>query len=212
MSDTAIRHDARQHDVRVTGRHMDVGEAFRLRINERLAEIVDKYHDPARSWSAHVIVEKSKVERTDRRFTADCTIRLGNGQTLHGEGQGVDADPAFAEAAERVEKRMRRHHRRIKEHRGHRKGPGPEAIEMAYAVLTAPQEDGEVADDFAPTIVAESVKQAQRMSVADAVLSLDMGDAPVLVFRNAKDDGVNVVYRRNDGHVGWIDMGARGAG
>ena len=201
MSDVAV-----QHDVRVTGRHMDIGDAFRTRISERLAELVEKHHDPSRPWSAHVIMEKLKTERSEHRFTADCTIRLSNGQTLHGEGRSHDPDPAFMDASERVEKRLRRHKRRLKEHRGHRKGPGPEAVEMAYAVLTAPQEDGEVAEDFAPAIVAESVKEARPMSVADAVLSLDMGDTPVLLFRNAKNDAVNIVYRRNDGNVGWIDM------
>lgn len=201
MSQTAI-----QYDVRVTGRHMDVGEAFRVRVADRLAEIVEKYHDPSRAWSAHVIMQKRKVERSEHRYHADCTIRLASGQVLHGEGQGHDADPAFADAAERVEKRMRRHHRRLKEHRSHRKGLGPEAIEMAYAVLTTPKEDAEVEEDFAPAIVAESVKEARSMSVADAVLSLDMGDAPVLVFRNCKDEALNLVYRRNDGNVGWIDM------
>lgn len=196
-----------EHDVRVTGRHMDVGDAFRIRITDRLAEIVDKHHDLSRAWSAHVIIEKLKVERSEHRFTADCTIRLADGQTLHGEGRSHDPDPAFHDAAERVEKRLRRHKRRLKEHRGHRKGPGPEAVEMAYAVLTAPHEDSEVEEDYAPAIVAESVKEARELSVADAVLSLDMGDAPVLVFRNAKDGGVNLVYRRTDGNVGWIDMG-----
>ena len=201
MSDTMV-----QHDVRVTGRHMDVGDAFRIRISDRLAEIVDKHHDASRAWSAHVIVEKSKVERSEHRYTADCTIRLANGQTIHGEGRSHDPDPAFVDAAERVEKRLRRHKRRLKEHRGHRKGPGPEAVEMAYAVLTSPGQDADVEEDFAPMIVAESVKEARPMSVADAVLSLDLGDAPVLLFRNVKDDGVNVVYRRTDGHVGWIDL------
>ena len=205
MSDTAT-----EHDVRVTGRHMEIGDAFRIRIAERLAEIVDKHHDASRAWSAHVIMEKLKVERSDQRYTADCTIRLANGQTLHGEGRSHDPDPAFADAAERVEKRLRRHKRRLKEHRGHRRGPGPEAVEMAYAVLTSPTPDADVEEDFAPTIVAESVKEARHMSVADAVLSLDMSDSPVLLFRNAKDDAVNVVYRRNDGNVGWIDLSRTG--
>ena len=190
-------------DVRVSGRHMEIGDAFRERIEDRVAELVAKHYDPSRNWSATVTVEKSS-----KRFTAEINVRLDHADTLHAEGQAHDPHAAFDEAAERAEKRLRRHKRRLKEHRG-RGGPGPEAIEMAYRVLTAPAEDDEdVADDFAPTVVAESVKSVRTMSVSSAVLALDMGDAPVLVFRNAKDDHVNVVYRRADGHVGWVDTSA----
>ena len=190
-------------DVRVSGRHMEIGDAFRERIEDRLAEIVGKHYDMDRTWSATVTVEKSS-----KRFTAECNLRLDHANTLHAEGQAHDPQVAFDEVAEKIEKRLRRHKRRLKEHRG-RGGPGPEAIEMAYRVLTAPSEDDEeVSSDFAPTVVAESVKSVMTMSVSSAVLALDMGDAPVLVFRNAKDDHLNIVFRRADGHVGWLDTSA----
>lgn len=187
-------------DIRIAGRHMDIGDAFRERIEDRVAEMVGKHFEQHDDWSATVTVEKSA-----KRYDAECIVRLDHGATFQAQGSAHDPVASFEEAAERVEKRLRRHKRRLKEHRSHRKGPGPEAIEMAYAVLTAPPEDDEVSADFVPTVVAESMREVTTMSVADAVLALDMGDAPVLVFRNSKDDAVNLVYRRADGHVGWVD-------
>ena len=186
-------------EIHISGRHMEIGDAFRGQIEERLGEIMQKHFD-GRGWSAHVAVAKNS-----KRFDCECTVHLDQGAVLNAEGQAHDPVPAFEEAAERVEKRLRRHRRRLKEHR-RRGGPGPEAIEMAFRVLTSPaQDDEEVAEDFSPTVVAESAKSVSKMSVADAVLALDMSDQPVLVFRNSKDDRVNLVYRRADGNVGWID-------
>ena len=195
--------DARSDvDVRVTGRHMEIGDAFRERIEDRLADIVLKHFEGHDSWSASVTVEKA-----NGRYAAECIVRLDHGAQFQAEGKEHDPIPAFEEAAERLEKRLRRHKRRLKEHRPSRKGPGPEAIEMAYAILTAPpEEDEEVDADFAPTVVAEQAQSVMTLSVSSAVLALDMGDAPVLVFRNAKDDAVNLVYRRADGHIGWMDV------
>lgn len=187
-------------DIQVTGRHMSIGEAFRTRITERLEDVVAKHVGAHDDWSASVTVDKNAS-----RYDAECIVRLDHGGAFQAQGQAHDPDAAFEEAAERVEKRLRRHKRRLKEHRSHKKGLGPEATEMAYRVLTAPAEEGEVEPDFAPTIVAESVRTIRSMTVAEAVLALDMGDVPVLVFRNAKSDAVNLVYRRGDGNIGWLD-------
>ena len=203
----ASERDESELNVRITGRHMDIGSAFRERIEDRLAEIVDKHFQENDNWTGNVTVEKSNGQ-----FAAECIVTLGHGATFQAAGRAHDPIPCFEEAAERLEKRLRRHKRRLKEHRPSRKGPGPEAVEMAYAILTAPpEEDEEVSDDFVPTIVAESVRSPQSMTVSSAVLALDMGDAPVFVFRNAKDDAVNLVYRRGDGHIGWMDLSTAGS-
>ena len=201
--------DIANADVRVTGRHMEVGDAMRVRIAERLTEMLEHYYgtDAGDGWRADVTLTRADREKDRGRFCADITIHLERGGRLEATGRAHEADPAFEEAAERVEKRLRRHRRRLKGHRAPRKGFGPEAIEMAYAVLTAPPEEGEIEDDFAPAIVAESVNRAETHTVASAVMALDMGDAPVLVFRNAKDERINLVYRRADGNVGWLDTG-----
>ena len=204
-----IAGDGVEADVRVTGRHMEVGDAMRARITERLVEMLEHYYgtEAGDGWRADVTLTRADREKDQGRFCADVIIHLERGGRLEATGRAHEADPAFDEAAERVEKRLRRHRRRLKAHRAPRKGPGPEAIEMAYAVLTSPPEDGEIEPDFAPAIVAESVDRAETHTVASAVMALDMGEAPVLVFRNAADERVNIVYRRADGNVGWLDTG-----
>lgn len=193
-------------DIRLTGRHMEVGDAMRVRASDRIAEMVGKYYGED-GWRADVTLTRADREKDAGRFHAEIIVQLDHGGRLVAVGRAHEAGPAFEEAADRVEKRLRRHRRRLKDHRGHRKGPGPEAIEMAYAVLTAPPEDGEIEPDYSPAVVAESVEGAETHTVASAVIALDMGDAPVLVFRNAADERLNLVYRRSDGHIGWLDTG-----
>jgi hypothetical protein len=105
----------------------------------------------------------------------------------------------------RIEKRLRRYHRRLKEHRSERADDRP-AVEVANYVIAAPEPESDVEiDGFTPVIIAESATALKRLSVSDAVTELDMTGAAVLVFRHAAHGGINVVYRRSDGHVGWID-------
>jgi Sigma 54 modulation/S30EA ribosomal protein C terminus len=105
----------------------------------------------------------------------------------------------------RVERRLRRYHRRLKEHRSDRLD-GRAALEAASYIIAAPEQDSEAElDGFTPVIIAESTTMLKQLSVSDAVMELDMTGAPVLVFRHAAHGGINIVYRRADGHFGWID-------
>jgi len=184
--------------VRVSGKHMEIGESFRTRIEDQITGAVRKYYDGG--FSSHVIVEKS-----GSRFTADCKIHLDTGVVLHATGEAQDPQPAFDAAAERVEKRLRRYKRRLKDH--HANGQQTNA-DLAYAVVDSANDDvEEVPLDYAPAIIAESTKQLVTMTVARAVMALDMTDERILMFRNAGNDALNVVYRRDDGNIGWIDAG-----
>jgi len=184
--------------LRISGKHMEIGDAFRTRIQERVTDAVAKYFDGG--FSGHVTVEKS-----GSRFAADCVIHLDTGLTLQAAGQGQDPHPAFDAAAERIEKRLRRYNRRLKSHNAGT-GNGSASIDMPYRVMEAlPDEDEEMPADYAPAIVAESVLSARSMSVASAVIELDTKDSPVFIFRNAGSDQLNIVYRRPDGNIGWID-------
>lgn len=184
--------------VRVSGKHMEIGESFRTRIEDQITGAVRKYYDGG--FSSHVIVEKS-----GSRFSSDCKIHLDTGVVLHATGEAQDPQPAFDAAADRVEKRLRRYKRRLKDH--YANGQQTNA-ELAYAVVdSAGDEAEEVPADYAPAIIAESTKQLVTMSVANAVMTLDMTDERILMFRNAGNDALNVVYRRDDGNIGWIDAG-----
>jgi ribosomal subunit interface protein len=182
--------------VRVSGKHMEIGDSFRQKIEGQIGEAITKYFDGG--YSSQVIVEKS-----GSRFSADCKVHLDTGIVLHAAGESNDPQGSFDAAAERIEKRLRRYKRRLKDHHGNASGNG---IEIAYTVMDRiPDETEEVPEDFAPTIVAESTKQLKTMTVASAVLALDMTDEPVLLFRSPGKEELNIVYRRNDGNIGWID-------
>jgi ribosomal subunit interface protein len=193
-------------NLRISGKHMDIGEAFRARIEERVGEALGKYFDG--NASGHVVVSKAGTSKTGARFSADCTLHLDTGLTLQTTGAAADPTPAFEAAADRLEKRLRRYKRRLKAHPTG--SNGGDAVDVAYRVVAGfdEDEDEEVPEDYAPAIVAESTVALKTMSVASAVVELDAKDSPVVVFRNPASQGVNVVYRRPDGNIGWIDPSA----
>lgn len=182
--------------LRISGKHMDIGDAFRTRIEARIGETIDKYFDGG--FAGHVTVAKS-----GSRFTADCMIHLDSGAALQATSDAQDPIVAFEGAAERLEKRLRRYKRRLRS----RSFNGSATTDIAYTVMAAIAEDDEdeVPEDYAPAIVAELTMALKTMTVASAVVELDTKESPVFVFRNAGNDHVNIVYRRPDGHIGWID-------
>jgi ribosomal subunit interface protein len=183
--------------LRISGKQMDIGDAFRTKIEGRVGEAVSKYFDGG--YAGHVTVEKSGA-----RFTADCMVRLDTGIALQATGQAQEPQLAFDAAAERIEKRLRRYKRRLKSHSP--AASGADGVDLDYRVMApVADEDDEVPEDYAPAIVAESSMSLRTMSVASAVIELDLKDSPVFVFRNASNEHVNIVYRRPDGNIGWID-------
>ena len=175
---------------------MEIGDAFRSRIEGRIGETIEKYFDGG--FSGHVTVEKSGP-----RFSADCVIFLDTGMGLQAAGQAYDPQAAFEAASDRIETRLRRYKRKLRSYDGAANGRGED---VAYRVMApVPEEDEEVPEDYAPAIVAESTVALKTMSVARAIIELDTKDSPVFVFRNAGNDQVNIVYRRADGNIGWID-------
>ncbi len=197
---------------RVSGKNLDVGDALRARINERIAQAMGKYFDGG--YSGH-----ATVTRDGFGFRTECAIHLDSKVTLQAEGHASDAYASADQAALRIEKRLRRYHRRLKDHRADRSEGRSEghsedlaAAEAASYVIAAPEPDGEAElDGFTPVIIAESTTRLKHLSVSDAVMELDMTGAPVLVFRHVAHGGINVVYRRADGHFGWIDAPAAAA-
>lgn len=176
---------------------MDIGDAFRTRIEGRIGEAIEKYFDGG--FSGHVTMVKS-----GSRFSADCMIRLDTGTSLQAAGEAQEPTAAFDAAAERFEKRLRRYKRRLKSYSP--KGGNGVVMDIAYTVMAPLAEDEEdLPGDYAPAIVAESSVALKTMSVASAVIELDTSDNPVFVFRNAGNEQINIVYRRPDGNIGWID-------
>jgi ribosomal subunit interface protein len=183
---------------RVSGKNLDVGDALRERVSERIAEAMGKYFDGG--YSGH-----ATLKRDGFGFRTECAIHLDSKITLHAEGMAADPYASADQAALRIEKRLRRYHRRLKDHRPERFDAGG-TVDAASYVIAAPEEESDAPiDGFTPVIIAESTTALKQLSVSDAVTELDLTGAPVVVFRHAAHGGINVVYRRADGHFGWID-------
>jgi len=184
---------------RVSGKNIDVGEALRARISERIDELMTRYFD--RGYSGHATVGKEGFG-----FRTECTIHLDSGLVLQAEGLAADAYSSADQAALRIEKRLHRYRGRLKSHPT-RAGDAREPLASVDApsyVIAAPDHDEEVVD-FNAAVIAESTTALATLSVSEAVMELDMTGAPVVVFCHAASGRVNIVYRRPDGNIGWID-------
>jgi len=187
--------------LQVTGKHIDAGEAFKTYISDKISSSLEKYIGS--EISGHVRLEKKRG-----RFRTDFSLRLPTGLVLEAHAEAPDAYASADAAVERLETRVRRYKRRLKDHHnGH--GSGSKAAEFVArdAVVRADEDEASGAESApgAPVIIAESEREIRQLSVGEAVMRLDLTDAPFLVFRNAGHGGLNVVYRREDGHIGWID-------
>ena len=186
--------------VRVSGKQMEIGETFRQRIEDRIQDAVTKYFDGG--YSGQVVVTKSQS-----RFAADCLVHLDTGANLHAAGEANDPQVAFDTAFERVEKRLRRYNRKLKQHRRHGNGEDGAGAEPEGSAVLAEYE--EQPEEFSAPVIAETAEVLRQMSVEQAVLELDITQADVVMFRHAGHGGLNVVYRRADGNIGWIDPALR---
>ncbi len=195
--------------IQVAGRQMEVGEALRTRIEGELADGVGKYFN--RATDAVVTVGKSGgAKNGGTGIEVDCTVHLSSGISLQAEGHGGDAHSAFGDALSKLEKRVRRYKRRLRNH--HSNGKSALPAENAAAYVLAPSQEDEEADagaaagvEAAPLVIAETTVSVRTMTVSTAVMQLDLSETPALLFRNAAHGGLNLVYRRADGNVGWVD-------
>ena len=182
--------------IQVTGKNLDVGEALRSYVQERVVHTVEKFI--GREPAGHVRIEKEHGE-----FRTNCTIHLWQGMSLEAHGLAPDAYQSADRACERLEKRVRRYKRRLKRHGGG-ETPRKQTAATSY-VIQASQEEREESDEDNPIIIAEAETPVHEMAVSDAVMQMDLSDQSFVVFRNASHGEINVVYRREDGNIGWID-------
>ena len=183
--------------LRVSGKNLDIGEALRSQVQARMAGALSKYFDGG--YSGHVT-----VTRDGGGFRTDCVLHLTSGMTLEASGAAGDAYASFDQTAGRIENRLRRYRQRLKDRSGTaaRTSPG---LEVPYSVLEAPSDAAVEEESYHPIVVAETTKPLHRLSVSDAVMQLDLTGAAALVFIHASTGRVNVVYRRGDGAIGWVD-------
>jgi ribosomal subunit interface protein len=183
--------------VTVTGKQIDVGEALRHHAEAALEAVADKYF--SNPIEAHVV-----FSREAHLIRCDLQVHVGRGILVRSEGEGSDAYAAFDSAGERIEKRLRRHKRRLRDHRAGEKRR-TRAARPASAPRPAEDADESSSADGRPVVVAEMEMPILDLSVSEAAMRLDLADLPALLFRNSAHGTINVVYRRRDGNIGWID-------
>ncbi len=183
--------------IQVSGRQIDIGDALRHHVSERLSAGVAKYFD-------NVIDAAVTFSREGHGYRCDCAVHGSAGINLFAEASAGDIYASFDLAAERMEKRLRRYKRRLKDHKA--RGPRDmDALSGRSYVLDGGNDETEEHEGAEPAIIAESAAEVAAMTVGEAVMRLNLSNAPVFVFRNGKSGGVNIVYRRPDGHIGWVD-------
>jgi len=183
--------------VQITGKNVDVGEALKSHIKSRLNQDVVKYFDD--DANGHVTIAKEGGE-----FRSDCSLVLRSGISLQSHGQSADAYASFDIAAEKLEKRLRRYTRRLKSHRNKRSSPVG-SIEFPVFVISPDGDEEKEASNENPVIIAETSTEIQDLTVSEAVMKMDISDMPFIIFRNGRNHSLNIVYRRDDGNIGWID-------
>ncbi|NCP10602.1 MAG: ribosome-associated translation inhibitor RaiA [Sphingomonadales bacterium] len=186
-------------DIRVSGHQMDTGDALRTHVSDRMNAIAEKYF--ARAISAHATFGKAPHDAID----CDIVAHVMQGLVIKGHGRAREAHAAFEAAAERVEKQLRRYMRRLKDRHGAGNGASVDDIpsNAGYTVFGADNDQEEAGD--APVIVAETRVDIPDAAVADAVMMLDLRNTNALLFRNAQTGIHNMVYRREDGSIGWVE-------
>ncbi len=191
--------------IRVSGKDIDIGESLQTHVNQALGETLAKY--AGRPTDATVT-----FLRDGHLFGCEIFVHLSTGLVVQANGTAGEIYPAFEAARERMAKQLRRHKRRLKDH--HRDRAEPVDTSPASSFVLAPFNEDEddalegeagLDGDQGPTIIAEMETKVPSLTVGEAVMQMELSHAPVLVFRNEKGGAINVVYRREDGNIGWID-------
>ena len=182
----------------ISGKQIDIGEALQIHVKNELGAIVQKYAE--RPTDAQVIFSRNAHE-----YVCETVIHLSTGLTAQAKAHATEIYAAFDSCCEKMEKQLRRYKRRLKDHHRDRSQPVELSEASAYILASSEDESGQEPDTLQPIIVAEMETKIPSLSVGEAVMQMKLAGAPVLIFRHEKHAGVNVVYRREDGNIGWID-------
>ena len=192
--------------LRVSGKSISVGDALRGRVSERTEEVLRKYFDG--NYSGHITLSKDGFG-----FRTDCALHLDSGITLEADSIATDAYASADQALLMIERRLRRYKSRLKDRSARKAHAASAALAEMVAptldapsyVIEAPAEGDEEMAAYSPVIIAEDTTSLKRLSVSEAVMELDLSGAPCLIFQHGVSGRVNVIYRRADGNIGWID-------
>ncbi len=186
----------------ISGKSIDIGESLSEHVKETLTDIVEKYAQ--RPTNAVIVFSKDRYE-----FAVEVTVHLSTGLNVNAAGKASDIYGAFALASQKIEKQLRRYKRRLKNHHSVRQTPVEFTGVSSYIIASENGGDSfdeaEEPETLNPAIIAEMETKIKSLSVGEAVMQMELTDSPVLMFNNDASGTLNVVYRRNDGNIGWID-------
>jgi ribosomal subunit interface protein len=183
--------------IKVTGKNLDIGDALRDHVTGRLLQLQQKYFEG--TVHGHVTLERQRTA-----FQTDCTLHLATGLVLQAHGEAAEAHPSFDSAAQHLEKQLKRYKQRIKDHQKTRRRPVRQMEAQSY-IISAPEDHEFEPADLSPVVIAESPTNVPELTVGEAVMQLDISNIPFVMFRNSGHGALNVVYRRRDGNIGWVD-------
>ncbi|MGF1549586.1 MAG: ribosome hibernation-promoting factor, HPF/YfiA family [Sphingomonadaceae bacterium] len=186
-------------EIRVSGHQVDTGAALKTHVEDRMTAIAEKYF--SRAISAHVTFGKGPHEHS---FVCDIVAHVMQGVILKGTGRANGAHAAFDQAADRIEKQLRRYMSRLKDKSGAANAAAA-MDEASYTVFAPADEEEEQPPPDNPPVIAETRVDIPEASVSDAVMILDLRDTNALLFRNSSTGAYNMVYRRGDGTIGWVE-------
>lgn len=186
-------------EIEVYGNKIDLGDALVETVEQNLEAGVKKY-------SENPIDALVTFNKDGHEFLCDITVHLSTGLTANSKGRAGEIYASADNAIERMETQLRRYKRRLKNHHKSRQSPIEAFNESAYVLEASHEDESSSPDqDLQPVIIAETQVKVQNMTVGEAVMQMELGEKSMLVFRNVEHGGVNVVFRREDGNIGWID-------
>lgn len=182
----------------ISGKQIDIGDALQTHVKAEFGELVEKYQQ--RPTEAVVV-----FSRDAHNMVCEATLHLSTGLTAQARGQSGEIYAAFESCREKLDKQLRRYKRRLKDHHRDRTTPVEFGGASSYVLASNEDESADEPDTLQPMIIAEMETKIPSLSAGEAVMQMELSHAPVLVFRNERHGGLNVVYRRDDGNVSWID-------
>lgn len=182
----------------ISGRQIDVGDALQTHVKTELGEVVEKY---AQRPTDAVVV----FSRNAHQFVCEATVHLSTGLTVQAKAAANEIYAAFDACRDKMDKQLRRYKRRLKDHHRTRSQPVEFAGASAYILAADGAAEESEPESLQPIIIAETETRIPSLSAGEAVMQMELSESPVLVFRNERHGGINVVYRREDGNIGWVD-------
>lgn len=185
--------------VKVTGKNLDIGEALRAHVEQRLQQFRDKYFEG--TVHGQVIVAKQRSN-----FETDCSLHLATGLLIQAKYAASDAMASFEGAAQHLEKQLKKYKQRLKTHQRDRRTPVKAEAASDFTIASPADDDEQSANgEFKPVIIAEHATSVPELTVGEAVMALEISSVPFVLFRNTKGGRTSLVYRRPDGHIGWVE-------